>query len=80
MKGDMGVVDSKLGFERVVWRSFSVSARVLRSSDAKRSSQGISRTLFFFFNENMTGFGSRTGMENGKSRKTKITRQELADG
>ena len=38
------------------------------------------RGHFFFFNENMTGFGSRTGMENGKSRKTKITRQELADG
>ena len=36
--------------------------------------------FFFFFNENMTGFGSRTGMENGKSRKTKITRQDLADG
>lgn len=45
--------------------------------DAERRLQGISRTLFL--DENMTGFGSRRGMEDGKSRKTKITRQELAD-
>lgn len=48
----------------------------LDPDDAKRRSQGILRTLFFF-NENMTGFG-RTRMENGKLRKT--IRQELADG
>lgn len=43
----------------------------------KEGCKCISRTLFL--DENMTGFGSRRGMEDGKSRKTKITRQELAD-